>query len=302
MRGFAGMSNLDVWYARGDVEQLRAQFEATLSARRRKRLDKGLAKAMTRDNLQALAKLTCVAEGRVRLLSDPPVLVPVDELDLGDKDRAAIEAFLPGMIKRYARTLDTNRRYLLEQYEFCDMALKVVGVGSVGTRCWVILMLGRDASDPLFLQVKEAEASVLSRFAGASAHRNQGQRVVAGQRLMQATSDLFLGWQHTDAGLLDDKSRDFYVRQLRDWKFSADIQLMLPDDLRRYGALCGWTLARAHARSGDRIAIAAYLGSADVFDQAVTDFAGAYADQTERDHQSLIDAFTAGRIVAERGV
>jgi uncharacterized protein (DUF2252 family) len=302
MRAFAGMSNLDVWYARGDVEQLRAQFEATLSSRQRKRLDKGLAKAMTRNNLQAFGKLTTMADGRVRLLSDPPVLVPVDELDLGDEGRAAVEAFLPDMIKRYSHTLDTSRRYLLEQYEFCDMALKVVGVGSVGTRCWIVLMLGRDASDPLFLQVKEAEASVLSRFAGTSAYRNQGQRVVAGQRLMQATSDLFLGWQHTDAGLLDNRSRDFYVRQLRDWKFSADIELMLPDDLRRYGGLCGWTLARAHARSGDRIAIAAYLGNSDVFEQAVTEFAAAYADQTERDYQSLIDAVAAGRIAAERGV
>ncbi len=302
MRGFAAMSNLDVWYARGDVEQLRAQFESTLSARQRKRLDKNMAKAMTRDNLQTLGKLTTVADGRVRLLSDPPVLVPVDELDLGEKDRAAVEAFLPDMISRYGRTLDTGRKYLLEQYEFCDMARKVVGVGSVGTRCWVVLMLGRDASDPLFLQVKEAEASVLSRFVGTSSHRNAGQRVVAGQRLMQATSDLFLGWQHTDAGLLDNRPRDFYIRQLRDWKFSADIDLMLPDDLRRYGALCGWTLARAHARSGDRIAIAAYLGGSDVFDQAITEFACAYADQNERDHQSLVDAVAAGRITAERGV
>jgi uncharacterized protein (DUF2252 family) len=301
MRGFAAMSNLEVWYARGDVEQLRAQFESTLSARQRKRLDKNLAKAMTRDNLQALGKLTTVADGRVRLLSDPPVLVPIDELDLGEKDRAAVEAFLPDMIKRYGRTLDTSRRYLLEQYDFCDMARKVVGVGSVGTRCWVALMLGRDASDPLFLQVKEAEASVLGRFVGASAHRNQGQRVVAGQRLMQATSDLFLGWQHTDAGL-DNRPRDFYVRQLRDWKFSAEVDLMLPEDLRRYGALCGWTLARAHARSGDRIAIAAYLGGSDVFDQAITEFACAYADQNERDHQSLVDAAAAGRITAEHGV
>jgi uncharacterized protein (DUF2252 family) len=283
------------------VEQLRAQFESTLSARQRKRLDKNLAKAMTRDNLQALGKLTTVADGRVRLLSDPPVLVPIDELDLGEKDRAAVEAFLPDMIKRYGRTLDTSRRYLLEQYDFCDMARKVVGVGSVGTRCWVALMLGRDASDPLFLQVKEAEASVLGRFVGASAHRNQGQRVVAGQRLMQATSDLFLGWQHTDAGL-DNRPRDFYVRQLRDWKFSAEVDLMLPEDLRRYGALCGWTLARAHARSGDRIAIAAYLGGSDVFDQAITEFACAYADQNERDHQSLVDAVSAGRITAEHGV
>jgi uncharacterized protein (DUF2252 family) len=302
MRNFAGMTNLDVWYARADVEELRAQFDSALNARQRKRVDKGMAKAVTRDNLQAMAKLTGVADGRVRLLSDPPVLVPLDELDLGDKDRAAVEEFLTLMINRYGRTLDSDRRYLLEQYEFCDVARKVVGVGSVGTRCWIALLLGRDTADPLFLQVKEADKSVLSRFVGVSAHRNQGQRVVAGQRLMQATSDLFLGYQHADAGLLDGQARDFYVRQLRDWKFSADIDLMLPDDLRKYGALCGWTLARAHARSGDRIAIAAYLGGTDVFDQAVTEFAAAYADQTERDHQALVDAFAAGRITAERGV
>jgi len=302
MRGFAGMTNLEVWYARGDVEELRAQFESALSARQRKRVDKGVAKAKTKNNLQALSKLATVVDGQVRLLSDPPVLVPVDELDQAETDQEAVKKFMAEMIARYSRTLDSDRRYLLEQYQLCDVARKVVGVGSVGTRCWVALLLGRDSSDPLFLQAKEAEPSVLSRFAGASAYRNQGQRVVAGQRLMQATSDLFLGWQHVDAGLLDNKPRDFYVRQLRDWKFSAEIDLMLPDDLRKYGALCGWTLARAHARSGDRIAVATYLGGSDVFDQAVTAFAAAYADQTERDHQALVDAVTAGRIAAERGV
>ena len=181
------------------------------------------------------------------------------------------------------------------------MARKVVGVGSVGTRCWIVLMLGRDDADPLFLQVKEAETSVLSRFVGASKYTNQGQRVVAGQRLMQAASDIFLGWQRNEAGL-DGKPRDFYVRQLRDWKFSVDIETMVPTGLRLYGALCGWTLARAHARSGDRIAIAAYLGGSDVFDRAITQFAAAYADQNERDHQSLLDAVASGRIIAERDV
>ena len=178
------------------------------------------------------------------------------------------------------------------------MARKVVGVGSVGTRCWIVLMLGRDESDPLFLQVKEAEASVLSRFVGASKYTNMGQRVVAGQRLMQASSDIFLGWQRAEAGL-DGQQRDFYVRQLRDWKFSMPIETMVPRGMRIYGELCGWTLARAHARSGDRIAIAAYLGSSDVFDQAITRFAAAYANQNERDHQELVDAVAAGRITAE---
>ncbi len=179
------------------------------------------------------------------------------------------------------------------------MARKVVGVGSVGTRCWIVLMLGRDESDPLFMQVKEAEASVLSRFVGASKYANMGQRVVAGQRLMQASSDIFLGWQRAEAGL-DGKQRDFYVRQLRDWKYSIAIEALVPRGMRGYGELCGWTLARAHARSGDRIAIAAYLGGSDVFDQAITKFAAAYADQNERDHQSLLDAVASGRITAER--
>ena len=181
------------------------------------------------------------------------------------------------------------------------MARKVVGVGSVGTRCWIVLLLGRDDSDPLFLQVKEAEASVLSRFVGASKYTNQGQRVVAGQRLMQAASDIFLGWQRIEAGL-DGQQRDFYVRQLRDWKYSLDIEAMIPRGMRIYGELCGWTLARAHARSGDRIAIAAYLGGSDAFDQAITQFAAAYADQNERDHQALVDAVASGRLTADQGL
>ena len=181
------------------------------------------------------------------------------------------------------------------------MARKVVGVGSVGTRCWIVLMLGRDESDPLFLQVKEAETSVLSRFAGASKYANQGQRVVAGQRLMQASSDIFLGWQHIEAGD-DGRPRDFYIRQLRDWKFSIDVESIRPAGLPMYGELCGWTLARAHARSGDRIAIASYLGNSDVFDRAIAKFAAAYADQNERDYEALVDAAKSGRITAESGV
>jgi uncharacterized protein (DUF2252 family) len=301
MRRFAGMTNLEVWYARADLEQLRGQFDAQLQARQRKAVDKGMAKARTRDSMQEVGKLTRMVDGRPRILSDPPVLVPIDELTPSETDRAGLEAFAVEMINRYQRSLQPDRRYLLDQYEFCDMARKVVGVGSVGTRCWIVLMLGRDESDALFLQVKEAEASVLSRFAGASAYRNQGQRVVAGQRLMQAASDIFLGWQHTDAGL-DERPRDFYIRQLRDWKLSLEVELMIPAGLRMYGALCGWTLARAHARSGDRVAIAAYLGGSDVFERAITQFAVAYAEQNERDHQSLVDAVASGRITAQPGV
>jgi uncharacterized protein (DUF2252 family) len=301
MRNFAGMTNLEVWYAHADIDQLRTQFDAQLQARQRKAVDKGLTKARTRDSMEQLGKLTRIVDGRPRIISEPPLLVPIDELIPAERDRDSLEEELKALIAQYQRTLETDRRYLLQQFEFCDMARKVVGVGSVGTRCWIVLMLGRDDSDPLFLQVKEAEASVLSRFVGASKYANQGQRVVAGQRLMQASSDIFLGWQRIKAGL-DGRTRDFYVRQLRDWKFSLDIETMLPEGIRMYGALCGWTLARAHARSGDRIAIAAYLGNSDVFDRAIAKFATAYADQNERDHQALVDAVKSGRITAEQGL
>jgi uncharacterized protein (DUF2252 family) len=301
MREFASMTNLDVWYAHADITELRAQFDSRLRERQRRELDKGLAKARTRDSMQQLSKLTRVVNGRPRIISDPPLLVPVDDLVPVERERDALKAELIELINSYKRTLETDRRYLLDQFEFCDMARKVVGVGSVGTRCWILLMLGRDSSDPLFLQVKEAERSVLSRFVGASRYTNQGQRVVAGQRLMQASSDIFLGWQRIQAGL-DGRTRDFYVRQLRDWKFSVEISLLRPEGLQLYGALCGWTLARAHARSGDRIAIASYLGGSDVFDRAIGRFASAYADQNERDYHALVDAAKAGRITAEHGL
>ncbi len=299
MRTFAGMTNLDVWYAHADVDQIRAQLEDQMKARQRKVMDNSLAKAKTRDSMQEVAKLTHLVDGRPRIIADPPLLVPIADLLPAKEDLADFEAQLKDLIAGYRHTLETDRRFLLEQFEVCDIARKVVGVGSVGTRCWILLMLGRDDSDPLFLQVKEAEASVLSRFVGASEYTNQGQRVVAGQRLMQATSDIFLGWQRTEAGL-DGRPRDFYVRQLRDWKFSAPIEIMVPRGLRLYGELCGWTLARAHARSGDRVAIAAYLGGSDVFDKATTQFAAGYADQNERDYKALVDAVASGRITAER--
>ena len=301
MRDFAGMgSNLDVWYARADMEDLRREFDSQLKARQRKLVDKGLAKAQTRDSMQEVAKLTRVVDGRPRIISNPPLLVPVDEL-VPSTDYTAFEAQIRSLLTQYRRTLETDRRFLLETYAFADLARKVVGVGSVGTRCWIILLLGQDTSDPLFLQVKEAEKSVLSRFVGASEYTNQGQRVVAGQRLMQATSDVFLGWQRTEAGL-DGQSRDFYVRQLRDWKYSIPIESLAPRGMRMYGEMCGWTLARAHARSGDRIAIAAYLGSSNIFDKAVTQFASAYADQNERDHAALVEAVESGRLTAERNL
>jgi uncharacterized protein (DUF2252 family) len=298
MRDFASMTNLDIWYAHADVDQVQADFESRLRARQRKMVDKATAKARTRDSMQEVAKLTRVVGGRPRIIADPPLLVPVNDLLPAKTDQEAFLAQIKDLIATYRRTLETDRRYLLEEFQFADMARKVVGVGSVGTRCWIVLLLGRDSADPLFLQVKEAEASVLSRFVGASKYDNQGLRVVAGQRLMQASSDIFLGWQRTAIGL-DGKERDFYVRQLRDWKFSMPIESMVPHGMRIYGELCGWTLARAHARSGDRIAIAAYLGGSDVFDKAITRFAAAYADQNERDHKALVDAVASGRIAAE---
>jgi uncharacterized protein (DUF2252 family) len=301
MRNFARMQNLDVWYAHADMDRFLAQFDSRLKKSQRKAVSKGMAKARTRDSMQELAKLTHLVDGRPKIGSDPPLIVPVDELLPRQVDRKAFEAEITDLLTKYRRTLETDRRFLLDEFEFADMARKVVGVGSVGTRCWIILLLGRDTDDPLFLQVKEAQESVLSHFAGASKYTNQGQRVVAGQRLMQATSDIFLGWQRVEAGL-DGQQRDFYVRQLRDWKFSIDVQAMVPYGMQLYGELCGWTLARAHARSGDRIAIAAYLGGSDVFDQAVTQFAATYADQNERDYRALLDAVDHDQIIAERDV
>ena len=301
MRDFAGMSQLGIWYARADIDQLRAQLESKMDDRQRKLVAKGAAKARTRDSLEELGKLTTSVDGQLRIMADPPLLVPIEDLLADPSQRSALESEIHSILSKYRRTLATDRRYLIDQYEFVHVARKVVGVGSVGTRCWIVLMLGRDESDPLFLQVKEAEESVLSRFLGASEFANMGQRVVAGQRLMQASSDIFLGWHRIPAGL-DGKQRDFYVRQLRDWKFSLDVDAMVPGGMRMYGELCGWTLARAHARSGDAIAIAAYLGGSDVFDQAIAQFAAAYADQNERDHDAVLEAVKAGRIVAEQGL
>jgi uncharacterized protein (DUF2252 family) len=223
--------------------------------------------------------------------------MPVSQLLPEEKDRLGFEAQLDGLIAKYRRTLDADHRFLFRRYQLADLARKVVGVGSVGTRCWIVLFQDRDGSDPLFLQVKEAQPSVLAAFAGAGKYANQGQRVVEGQRLMQAASDIFLGWQRTGKAL-DGKTHDFYVRQLRDWKVSLDIDAMKPSGMQIYGQLCAWTLARAHARSGEAIAIAAYLGNADVFDQAITEFAAAYADQNERDYQALATAAATGRIIA----
>jgi uncharacterized protein (DUF2252 family) len=297
MRSFAGTSNLDVWYAHADVEQMFTQFKSQLTAAQRKVWKKGEEKARSADSMRDLRKLTRTVDGRPRIISDPPLIVPIEELVSDLADPAGTESEVTTLLARYQRTLQSDRRHLLEQYQFADMARKVVGVGSVGTRCWIVLMLGLDDADPLFLQVKEAQRSVLAPYTKASRFANEGQRVVSGQRLMQTASDIFLGWNHIDAGL-DGQARDFYFRQLRDWKFSFDIGAMVPEGMRIYAEMCGWTLARAHARSGDRIAIAAYLGRSAAFDQAIARFAVSYADQNERDYRALADAAATGRITA----
>ncbi|MFD9570378.1 DUF2252 domain-containing protein [Streptomyces sp. NPDC059982] len=295
MRGFAGMGNLDVWYARIDAEALRDLTSSQLNQRGRQKLAGAMARARSRDTLQAFGKLTELVDGQPKIKADPPLLVPIADL-LPDVERSTLEEHLRGLLSRYGQTMSSDRRALLEDYRLADTARKVVGVGSVGTRCWILLLLGRDRRDPLFLQAKEADASVLAEHVGASRYRNQGERVVAGQRLMQATSDTFLGWEKLEG--MDGKQRDFYIRQLRDWKGIAMPETMPPGQLRAFGEVCGITLARAHARSGDRIAIASYLGRGEAFDRALVGFAEAYADQNERDYQALVEAVRSGRLPA----
>ena len=246
--------------------------------------------------MKALNKLTTLVEGRRRIVSDPPLIVPIEEVFSGVQAEAIYE-LLGTVLGKYRRTLQSDRRHLLDQFAMVQVARKVVGVGSVGTRAWVVLMDAGDGVEPLFLQAKEAQPSVLAEYAGRSQYANQGERVVAGQHLMQAQSDIFLGWTRT-ANPAEGVERDFYVRQLRDWKFSVPIEQMLPEGMALYAGLCGWTLARAHARSGDRVALAAYLGGSAKFDQAIADFAETYADQNERDYAALKTAVKDGKAEA----
>jgi uncharacterized protein (DUF2252 family) len=297
MRRFAAMRNVDVWYARLNIEKLLARWGSEASRRRRRQVEAAVAKAEHKDSLRALRKLTREVDGEPRIVSDPPLIIPVEELAPGAAG-AAVATAIEEMLATYRETLDRERRVLMEGYRYTHLARKVVGVGSVGTRAWIALLLGRDSDDPLFLQVKEAQPSVLEPFAAKSRFSHQGQRVVEGQRLMQAASDILLGWLTADG--IDSRRRDFYVRQLWDWKESAELERMAPNDMATYGQLCGWTLARAHARSGDRIAIAAYLGGGDVFDRAMADFAESYADQNERDYAALVSAANAGRVPVQK--
>jgi uncharacterized protein (DUF2252 family) len=299
MRGFAAMRNLDVWYARLEVEPLVRSWQAEGMARR-KTIDKGLAKAYRKDSLRAFEKLTHSIDGRPRIVSDPPLVVAIEDL-LQPDEHALVEELLHGVLRAYRDSLANDLRHLLDSYRAVHFARKVVGVGSVGTRAWVGLLLGRDDTDPLFLQVKEAQRSVLEPYAGPSRYDTCGRRVVEGQRLMQAASDVLLGWLRGVPGP-DGVARDFYVRQLWDAKASVPIEALGAPGLGRYAHACGWTLARAHARSGDRGAIAAYLGQGDRFDRALVNFAEAYADQNERDHAALAAAVESGRVEAQTGV
>ncbi|MFC5177101.1 DUF2252 domain-containing protein [Nocardioides taihuensis] len=306
MASFAGMRTLDVWYTRIEVEELLERLRSTVKAGRMKKVDKNIAKARSRDSLKAFGKLAEVVDGRMRFRADPPLLVPVEDL-LPDGAVHDLTAQLTGLVGGYRRTLSADRRLLLDRFRPEALARKVVGVGSVGTRCWVMLLSGRDEDDPLFLQIKEAQASVLAdlvpeEFRDAHLDHQEGERVVTGQRITQATSDIFLGWDRLTG--IDGQERDFYVRQLRDMKGSALVEEMEPAALEVYARLCGGALARAHARSGDPVAIAAYLGEPgdEAVAEAMVAFGESYADQNARDHAAMVAAIADGRLPAAEGV
>lgn len=296
IRAFAPLRNLEIWYARLSVETLMEELRSVGRKKEMKKVERGLAKARSKDSLRALDRLSHEVDGELRIVSRPPLVVPLDELLEGQR-RDEVEGALLGILDSYRSTLQGDRRQLLDKYRFRDLARKVVGVGSVGTRAWMVLLTGRDDGDPLVLQAKEAEASVLEPYVGKSRFGNHGRRVVEGQRLMQAASDSFLGW--CPAVGIDGRERDFYVRQLWDGKGSPEIEGMTPRAMEIYARMCGWTLARAHARSGDPIAIGAYLGSGDAFDQAIAEFSQRYADQNEKDFDALRESIDSGRLQAE---
>ena len=296
---FAALSNLEVWYSRFDIESVLAKYASQFKPRALKGTQKVLAKARTKDSMSAFAKLTYEVDGEARIVDQSPLIVPIEQLATG-VERERIFAELTRLMGLYRDTLPVERRRLFDRFRLVDFARKVVGVGSVGTEAWIALLVGPDGKEPLFLQAKQADTSVLEPFTGASEFDNHGQRVVVGQRLMQAESDIFLGWLRVEADT--HEPRDYYCRQLKDWKGSAEIEQLDAAALAVYGQMCGWTLARAHARSGDRVAIASYLAGSDRFDRAILEFSEAYADQNERDYRALMDAVDSGRIVAEVGV
>jgi uncharacterized protein (DUF2252 family) len=296
---FSTQRTLDTWYARLDIDSLLEQRRATIDKDRLKRFERNLEKARTKDSIKAFGKLTTMVDGHPRIVGDPPLIVPVDDLAPPEESDRLHDA-IRELIRTYRRTLSGDRRRLLERYRYVDMARKVVGVGSVGTRAWILLLLGRDDADPLFLQAKEAQPSVLEPFLGKSEFGNSGQRVVEGQRLIQSASDIMLGWLRTKG--LDGVERDFYIRQLWDSKFSPPVEAMDDIAMKTYAELCGWTLARAHSRSGDALAICGYLGKSDVFDRSLARFAELYADQNERDFEAVSEAAASGRIEVVSGL
>jgi uncharacterized protein (DUF2252 family) len=296
IRTFAEMRAIDLWYARLELDELVARWQSQVSKRQRKSVDRAAAKARGKDSLKALSKLTHLVDGEPRFRSDPPLLVPIAEL-MPAAEEEEVEAGLRRLLRDYQRSLPPQYRRLLDRYRPVDFARKLVGVGSVGTRAWIVLLLGPREGDPLVLQVKEANPSVLEPYTGASRARTEGRRVVEGQQLMQATGDILLGHLHVSAGL-DGVARDFYVRQLWDSKGSAEVELMDPRTMRVYAEICGWTLARAHARCGAPAAIAGYAGRGDRLDRALAEFAETYADQNERDHAALESAVSGGRLTA----
>ncbi len=299
IREFAGMRNLEIWYSKLDADMLVAKWSGQAGRKVMENFQRRVTKAQSKDHLAALAKLTVEVDGRLQFINDPPLMVPAEDV-LSDPYSIGTLTSLFNGLSDYRQTLSGDRQRLLERYEFADLARKVVGVGSVGTRCWVALFVGRDHGDPLVLQVKEAEAAVGEPFLATSEYSNQGRRVVEGQRLMQSASDIFLGWDQIQGE--DGVVRDFYMRQLWDWKLSATIDEMVPEGLEVYAQMCGWTLARAHARSGDAIAIGSYLGAGDRFDVAMCKFASSYADQNQKDFESLTRAIATNQVHAISGV
>jgi uncharacterized protein (DUF2252 family) len=298
MRRLAGMGNLEVWYERVEFEQAFARLAKQLDPKALRQLERNRKKTGAKNSLRALSKLTEEVDGERRIISDPPLIVRASEVFAQDGlSPEEMEERLRGLLSAYRRTLSGELRHLIDGYRPVDLARKVVGVGSVGTRAWIALMVGRDGQDPLFLQIKEAQRSVLEPFAQRSPFKNQGQRVVEGQRLMQAAGDILLGWIRGEGP--DGRERDFYIRQLWDQKGSAEVEAMNASTCDLYGRLCGATLARAHARSGDRIAIAAYLGRGEGFDEALAEFAEAYADQSDADYAALVQAIREGRVEAQ---
>ena len=299
MARFAEMRNIDVWYTRLDVASIRERFKSGASGKQMKRFQASVSSVRTKDSMRALTKMCRDVDGELRIIGNPPLVTPIEDV-LPGAEQEHLEAVVQRMIQTYQRTLPHDRRQLLESYRYVHAARKVVGVGSVGARTWILLLVGRDETDPLFLQFKEAQASVLEPFLGRSQYEQHGQRVVEGQRMMQAAADIVLGWERIVT--IDGEERDFYIRQLWDAKGSTDVELMDASGMEAYARVCGWTLARAHARSGDRIAIAAYLGRGNSFDQAMATFAEVYADQNEDDYIALQRAVASGRVVADTAI